>query len=80
RSRRTGEEYVLLVVDPQLPSPQELLHTTPASCKLVPRLQMKVNSKRQDRKAHDLNKVHSVDTAFLCVDTHCPSQKPILNQ
>ncbi|MQL83384.1 hypothetical protein Taro_015877, partial [Colocasia esculenta] len=29
RRRRTREEDVLLVVDPKLPSHQELLHTTP---------------------------------------------------
>ncbi|MQL97619.1 hypothetical protein Taro_030313 [Colocasia esculenta] len=40
-SRRTGEKDVLLVVDSQLPSHQELLHTTPASCKLVPRVWVK---------------------------------------
>ncbi|MQL94249.1 hypothetical protein Taro_026905 [Colocasia esculenta] len=40
-ARRTGEEDELLVVDPQLPSPQELLHKTPASSKLVPRVWVK---------------------------------------
>ncbi|MQM09522.1 hypothetical protein Taro_042397 [Colocasia esculenta] len=34
RSQQTnGEEDELLVIDPQLPSHQELLHTTPASSK-----------------------------------------------
>ncbi|MQL73290.1 hypothetical protein Taro_005628, partial [Colocasia esculenta] len=37
RSRRNGEEDELLVVVPQLLSHQELLDTTPASSKLVPR-------------------------------------------
>ncbi|MQL79172.1 hypothetical protein Taro_011624 [Colocasia esculenta] len=40
RNRRTGEEDILLVVDSQLPSHQELLHTTAASCKLVPRFKI----------------------------------------
>ncbi|MQL88283.1 hypothetical protein Taro_020840 [Colocasia esculenta] len=38
RSRHNGEEDELLVVVPQLLSHQELLHTTPASSKLVPRV------------------------------------------
>ncbi|MQL85345.1 hypothetical protein Taro_017876 [Colocasia esculenta] len=38
RSRRMGEEDELGMLDLLLSSLQELLHTTPASCKLVPRV------------------------------------------